>query len=116
VTDPALLAVGAAAFTALGAFGNVFWRERSRARSSICPPWYGPLDAEGLSEAWSARVEPVEGRVLVHPDDESRGFVLLDDGRVGEVDVVPSEAMLIGEDAPRFAPSTPSDETDGETA
>ena len=100
----------------VGAFGNTLWRERKRNRSSICPTCYGPLDEEGLSEAWSARVEPVDGRVLVHPDDETRGFVLLDDGRVGEVDVVPSEAMLIGEDAPCFSPSTPSGETDGETA
>ena len=61
-------------------------------------------DDKATSEAWGQDSRPAEGTVLVDPDDESSGFVRLDDGRVGRVEVVPAEAMLIGETVETFGP------------
>lgn len=94
-------------------FGGLAYRavlDRSARTSSICPVCFGPTDDRGGSEAWTDRVEPAEGTVLVDPEDQSRGVVLLDDARVGEVDVVPAEAMLIGEDLGGFGSDEDGDQ------
>jgi hypothetical protein len=104
MSDPTLLALIALAAASVGGFAHRLWLDRRRRSSRLCPTCFGPLDEDGSSEAWSARVEPAEGRVLVDPDDETSGFLVLDEGRVGRVDVVPAEPMLLADDAPRFAP------------
>jgi len=110
VTSLPLWFVGALAFV-LGGFAHRIYLDRERDTSSLCPTCLGPLDDEGMSEAWSARLEPAEGQVVVDPEDDGRGFLLLDDGRVGRVDVVPAETMLLAEDAPPFAPEPDVEES-----
>jgi len=103
IVTPMEAALGVIAAAMVGAFAHRLWLDHTRNRDSICPTCYGPLDEDGLSESWTARLEPAEGQVIVDPEDNSTGFLLLDDGRVGRVDVVPAEVMLLPDKTPMFA-------------
>lgn len=111
--DPVTLTVGAISAAAVGAFGHRLLMERKRNQASICPVCYGPIE-DGMSEAWTARLEPAEGQVVIDPDDESRGFLVLDGGRVGCVDVIPAETMLLTEDAEPFTPKNGQENAESE--
>lgn len=94
---------------AIGGLLNRLWTDRQLSTSSICPACYGPLDGR-TSEAWGAKLQAAEGKVILDPDDDSEGFLVLDGGRVGRVDVVEPIAALIDEDAARFTPDDVADE------
>lgn len=116
MTDPFLVGFGLLVAAAFGGFGHRLLLDRRRNQSSLCPTCYGPLDEDGTSEAFGARLEPAEGTVVLAPEDERSGFVMLDDGRVGRVDVVPAEVMLLADDVGMFSPESDDPEsatTDG---